>query len=52
MWIPGYYGLTLAFKKRVSSVVLGDAFDAFIILIVILNTISLGLENIGDEKVI
>ena len=50
LWIPGYYGLTLAFKKRVSAFVNGSFFDQFIILMVILNTVSLGMENINREK--
>ena len=50
MWISGYYGLTLAFKKRVSYFVLGDFFDQFIILMVIFNTVSLAMENLGDDE--
>ena len=43
IWISGYYGLTLAFKKRVSSVVLGSVFDQFIIFMVIMNTVGLAM---------
>ncbi len=44
--MKGYYGQTLAFKKRVSSFVNSVFFDQFIILVVILNTISLGTKGL------
>ena len=49
IWMPGYKGLTDAFKKRVSHLVNSEVFDKFILICVILNTVSLGLENMGDE---
>ncbi len=47
MWMEGYYGQTLAFKKRISLFVNSAFFDQFIILVVILNTISLGTKGLN-----
>jgi len=50
IWVPGYSGLTQAFKKRMTQMVNSVYFDQFILLCVIINTISLAMENMGDEK--
>ena len=49
--MPGYRGITQAFKKRVTEFVNSDFFDNFIILMVILNTVSLGMMNLVHGEV-
>ena len=50
IWIAGYYGLIVAFRKRINQFVFGSFFDNFIILAVLANTIVMGMENLDKDS--
>ena len=46
VWIPGYYGVAVAFEKMIQQIIHSSSFNKFIIVAVLLNTISLGMEGL------